>query len=170
MRNTLFEVSYLQMLDKKENYFDLTMKGVKEVPQHNFKGFATHIAYKGANRYGSTKTRKIYTGLLLGYNQRTFTPFNSEVMTTSDSRKSTKSFAPTAKQYSLMVNGGCMILKKYGVDLYAGVGATYNKFNGGNSEVWNKTGYKITDALVANRKPSYFGMTARVGVSVGFGF
>ncbi len=170
MRNTLVEVSYLQILDKKESYFDLTMKGVKDVPEHHFKGFATHITYKGANRYGSGKTKKIYTGLLVGYNQRTFTPFNSEVMTTSDSKKSIKSFAPTARQYSLMVNGGIMILKKYGVDVYAGLGATYNKFNGGNSEVWNKTGYKITDALVANRKPSYFGMTARVGVSIGFGF
>jgi hypothetical protein len=169
-RNTLFEVSYLQILDKKENYFDLTMKGVKDIPEHRFKGFSTHVAYKGANRYGSTKTRKIYTGLLLGYNQRTFDTFNSEVMTTSDSKKSIKSFAPTAKQFSLMVNGGCMILKKYGVDLYASVGATYNKFNGGNTEVWNKTGFKISDAMVANRKPSYFGMTARVGVSVGFGF
>jgi hypothetical protein len=169
-QNTLFEASFLHLSNKKETFFDLQMKNVKDVPEHRWNGFFAHIAYKGANRNGSTKTKKIYTGFLLGYNQRTFDTFSSEVMNTSDSKKVVKTFSPTTKQYLLMVNCGMMLLKKWGVDVFGGVGATYNKFDGGNAEVWNKTGYKITDKMVANRKPTYFGFTGRVGISIGFGW
>ena len=68
-----------------------------------------------------------------------------------------------------MLNFGLMALKYLGVDGYMGIGAAYNKFDGGNSEVWNKEGLTIEDRMVANRKPSYVSFTMRMGISIGFG-
>ena len=68
-----------------------------------------------------------------------------------------------------MVNSGILLLKGFGCDLYGGIGAAYNQFNGGNTTVWGKDTYTIEDKLVANRKDNYFSFTARLGLSVGFG-
>ena len=68
-----------------------------------------------------------------------------------------------------MANFGLMALNSFGLDMYMGLGAAYNQFDGGNTEVWNKDGFTIEDKMVANRKPNYFSFMMRIGVSVGFG-
>jgi hypothetical protein len=79
-------------------------------------------------------------------------------------------FSPTNKQYIGMLNFGVMNLKGFGFDAYMGLGAAYNQFDGGNSEVWNKDGFTIEDKMVANRKPNYFSFIMRIGLSVGLGW
>jgi hypothetical protein len=167
-KKTQFEVSFLKVKKNKENYLDLTLKGVKNVPEHKWDGFKTHLAFKFSGS-GARRDLKPYSGFLLGYAQRTFEPFTSNVTSTVDKKTVSKTFNPTNKQYIGMVNFGVLMLKNLGVDAYMGLGAAYNQFNGGNSEVWNKPSFTIEDAMVSHRKPKYFTVMMRVGVSIGFG-
>jgi tetratricopeptide (TPR) repeat protein len=167
-RKTMFELSYLKVNKNKENYYDLKLREITGVPEHRWDGFMAHVAMKfSSNR--ATRKMKPYSGFLLGYGQRIFEPFNSNVTSTVDKKTVVKPFNPKNKQYSLMVNSGVMMLNNLGVDVYFGVGAAYNQFNGGNSEVWNKTNFTIEDKMVANRKPSYFSFMLRAGLAIGFG-
>lgn len=167
-KKTMVELSFLNVTKKKENYFDLNLKEVNDVQEHKWDGFFTHLALK-FSKDGVKNSGMQYAGLLFGYNQRTFEPFNSNVTNTLTGKTVSKAFNPTSKQYIGMVNFGLMALNYLGVDGYIGIGAAYNKFDGGNSEVWNKDGLTIEDRMVANRKPSYVSFTMRMGISVGFG-
>ncbi len=167
-KKTMFEVSFLNVTKKKENYFDLQLREIKDVAEHKWDGFFTHLAFKFSGK-GASRDMKPYSGFLFGYAQRTFEPFNTNVTNTVDKKTVSKTFNPTNKQYIGMVNMGVLILKNLGVDVYVGAGAAYNQFNGGNSEVWNKETFTIEDKMVANRKPTYFNFMMRLGMSVGFG-
>lgn len=167
-KKTLFEVSYLKVTKKKDNYFDLELREIKDVKEHKWDGFFTHLAFKFSGK-GARRDMKPYSGLLLGYGQRVFEPFTSNVTNTVDKKTVSKTFNPTNKQYIGMVNMGVLVLKNLGIDMYVGAGAAYNQFNGGNSEVWNKETFTIEDKMVANRKPAYFNFMMRIGMSVGFG-
>jgi hypothetical protein len=167
-KKTMVELSFLNVTKKKENYFDLNLREVNDVQEHRWDGFFTHLALK-FSKDGMKNSGMQYAGVLFGYNQRTFEPFTSNVTTTLTGKTAVKAFNPTSKQYIGMVNFGLMALNYLGVDGYMGIGAAYNKFDGGNSEVWNKDGLTIEDRMVANRKPSYFSFTMRMGISIGFG-
>ncbi len=168
-KNILVEVSYLNVTKKKENYFDLQARDIKDVPEHKWDGYFTHLALKFATKKSSSKNSKMYAGPLLGYNARTFEPFQAAVTNTTTNKTTTQNFAPTAKQYILMYNMGAIFLAGLGGDLYFGIGAAYNQFDGGSNEFWNKDNYKIDDAFLTNRKSNYYSFTMRLGISVGFG-
>ena len=168
-KNMLVEVSYLNVTKKKENYFDLEARDIKNVPEHKWDGYFAHLALKFATKKSSSKNSKMYSGPLVGYNVRTFEPFQANVTNTTTSQVSTQNFAPTAKQYILMYNMGAIFLSGLGGDMYFGIGAAYNQFDGGNGTYWNKDNYKIDDSFLTNRKSNYYSFTMRIGISVGFG-
>ena len=168
-KNTLVEVSYLNVTKKKENYFDLQARDIKNVPEHKWDGYFAHLALKFAGKKSSSKNSKMYAGPLFGYNVRTFEPFQATVTNTTTNKTTTQNFAPTAKQYILMYNMGAIFLSGLGGDMYFGIGAAYNQFDGGNGTYWNKDNYKIDDAFLTNRKSNYYSFTMRIGISVGFG-
>ena len=168
-KNMLAEVSYLNVTKKKENYFDLEARDIKNVPEHKWDGYFAHLALKFATKKSSSKNSKMYSGPLVGYNVSTFEPFQANVTNTTTSQVSTQNFAPTAKQYILMYNMGAIFLSGLGGDMYFGIGAAYNQFDGGNGTYWNKDNYKIDDSFLTNRKSNYYSFTMRIGISVGFG-
>ena len=168
-KNFLVELSYLKITEKKESYFDLAVRDVKDVQEHKWDGYFAHVALKFANRKTSSRKGKFYTGPLFGYNQRTFVPFQSQVTNTTSNKVTNELFAPTSKQYIGMLNMGLLGLNGIGFDMYVGIGAAYTQFDGGNTNIWNKDNYKIEDRMLANRKPSYYSFTMRMGVTLGFG-
>jgi hypothetical protein len=167
-KKMLYELSFLKVNRNKENYYDLKLKGVTGVPEHRWDGFMSHLAFKFSGK-GSTRKMKPYSGFLLGYNQRNFESFTSNVTSTVDKKTVGKVFTPTTTQYVGMVNAGILTFNNWGVDIYGGAGVAFNQFKGGNSEVWRNANFTIEDKMVANRKPNYFSFLARFGVSVGFG-
>jgi hypothetical protein len=167
-KKTMVELSFLSVAKKKENYFDLELREIKDAQEHKWDGFFSHVAFKFSKN--SFKRFATYSGFLLGYNQRAFEPFSTNVTNTLTQKIQIKAFEPTNKQYIGMLNFGVMRLKGLGFDAYMGLGAAYNQFDGGNSEVWNKDGFTIEDKMVANRKPNYFSFIMRIGLSVGFGW
>ena len=168
-KNMLVEVSYLNITKKKENYFDLQARDIDNVPEHKWDGYFAHLAFKFAGKKSSSRNSKMYAGPLVGYNVRTFEPFQATVTNTTTNKASTQNFSPTAKQYILMYNMGAIFLAGLGGDLYIGVGGAYNQFDGGNGTYWNKDNYKIDDSFLTNRKSNYYSFTMRLGISVGFG-
>ncbi len=169
-KNMLVEVSYLNVTKKKENYFDLQARDIKNVPEHKWDGYFAHLALKFAAKKSSSKNSKMYAGPLVGYNVRTFEPFQANVTNTTTNKVSSQNFAPTSKQYILMYNMGAIFLSGLGGDMYVGIGAAYNQFDGGNGTYWNKDNYKIDDSFLTNRKSNYYSFTMRLGISIGFGW
>jgi hypothetical protein len=167
-KKTMIELSYLNITKKKENFYDLQLRDIKDVEERKWDGFFAHVALKYAPQ-GFKRSLSSYTGLLLAYNQRTFEPFSSNVTSALTQKTTIRAFNPTNKQYIGMLNFGYMTSKIIGFDMYMGVGAAYNQFDGGNTEVWGNTDFTIEDRMVGNRKPNYFSFIARIGVSVGFG-
>jgi hypothetical protein len=167
-KNTLVEVSYLKVTKKKENFFDLSLRDISDPQEHKWDGYFAHVALKFGTK-GSNKKSKIYVGPLLGYNVRTFEKFTSNVLNTTNNRTSPISFAPTSKQYIGMLNMGMLALSGLAGDMYFGIGAAYNQFDGGNNDYWNKDTYTIEDKMLANRKTNYYSFTMRIGVSIGIG-
>ena len=51
----LAEVSYLNVTKKKENYFDLEARDIKNVPEHKWDGYFAHLALKFATKKSSSK-------------------------------------------------------------------------------------------------------------------
>jgi hypothetical protein len=167
-KKMLYELSFLKVNRNKENYYDLKLKGVTGVPEHRWDGFMSHLAFKFSGK-GSTRKMKPYSGFLLGYNQRNFESFTSNVTSTVDKKTVSKVFTPSTTQYVGMVNAGLLTFHDWAVDIYGGAGVAFNQFKGGNTEVWRNANYTIEDKMVANRKPNYFSFLVRFGVSVGFG-
>jgi tetratricopeptide (TPR) repeat protein len=167
-KKMLYELSFLKVNRNKENYYDLKLKGITGVPEHRWDGFMSHLAFKFSGK-GSTRKMKPYSGFLLGYNQRNFESFTSNVTSTVDKKTVSKVFTPSTTQYVGMVNAGLLTFHDWAVDIYGGAGVAFNQFKGGNTEVWRNANFTIEDKMVANRKPTYFNFMVRFGVSVGFG-
>jgi tetratricopeptide (TPR) repeat protein len=167
-KRMLYELSFLKVNRNKENYYDLKLKGVTGVPEHRWDGFMSHLAFKFSGK-GSTRKMKPYSGFLLGYNQRNFESFTSNVTSTVDKKTVSKVFTPSTTQYVGMVNAGLLTFHDWAVDIYGGAGVAFNQFKGGNTEVWRNANFTIEDKMVANRKPNYFNFLVRFGVAVGFG-
>jgi hypothetical protein len=167
-KKTLIELAYLSIAKKKENFYDLELRDIKDAQEHKWDGFFTHVALKYSPK-GFKRILSSYSGLLVGYGQRTFEPFSSNVTNKLTNKTVSKAFNPTNKQYIGMVNFGYMTSKLFGIDMYLGLGAAYNQFDGGNVEVWNNDNFTIEDKMVGNRKANYFSFIGRIGVSIGFG-
>lgn len=168
-KGVIVELSYLRVNGKKENYFDLNLRDINDISEHKWNGYFTHLNLKfPVDRWTDGRNRP-YVGFLVAYNERTFDSFNSNVTLVSDGSVSSLNFNPTSKQYLAMVNMGWMGVNVIGIDLFMGFGAAFNQFNGGN-QTWNNENYTIEDAMLANRKESYWSFTMRMGMSIGLGY
>ncbi len=166
-KNFITEFSYLNVKKQDEKYIDLDGQSIGDIQKHNWNGYVGHVAFKSVKK---SFNRHFYshTGILFALSQKTFEPFFTTV-TSPDKRSFSANFAPTNKQYIAMVNVGYTMVKFFGIDFYAGIGGAYNTFDGGNKDYWNKEGYTFDDKMVNNRKPSYWSLIGRAGISVGIG-
>jgi hypothetical protein len=163
------EFSYLKVNSKPENYFDLSLKNVNDVPEHRWNGYFAHINFKFPTDDWNNGRSRSYAGLLLAYNERTFDPFEVLVTPVSGAPIYTRMASPTSKQYSGMVNFGYMGVAGFGVDVFMGLGAAYNQFDGQIAE-YNQEDYTLSDAMLEHRPTSYWSFTMRMGVAIGLGF
>jgi hypothetical protein len=165
----VLELSYLKVNEKPENYFDLSLRDISDVPEHRWDGYFAHVNFKFPMDEWDNGQARSYAGFLLAYNERTFVPFVSNVMSAENFFLFSEEFKPTSKQYVLMGNFGFMGVAGFGLDLFFGMGVAYNQFSG-NSNSWNNEDYIIEDAMIANRLPDYFSFSMRMGMSVGIGW
>lgn len=168
VKKNAFEFSFLNIKQKRENYWDIWMMEKKYNAEDLslWDGFYTHFQYKSFLKYNDN----IYNGLLLGYAKKDFTVFKAQITNNQTNIQSLATFDPTENQYILMINEGAMgLYKGYGFDAYIGVGATYNQFNDGNS-LLDRTAYTINNNVLQYRKKEYFSFIMRVGITIGLNF
>jgi hypothetical protein len=163
------ELSYLKVNEKPENYFDLSLRDISDVPEHRWDGYFAHVNFKFPMDEWDNGQARSYAGFLLAYNERKFMPFMSNVWSAENIFLQTEQFKPSSKQYVLMGNLGFMGVAGFGLDLFFGAGVAYNQFNG-NSSSWNNADFVIEDAMMANRRPDYFSFSMRMGMSIGIGW
>lgn len=169
-KKTAIEFSYLKVREKKENYFDLNLREINDVPEHRWDGFFAHTQVKFFDKSSDRVHGGSYVGLLLAYNERTFAPFQADVLSASTQAAVDRaSFAPTNKQYIFMINYGLQVLNVAGMDVFMGIGAAYNDFNGGNATYWRNPDFNIDDNFIANRVKNYWSYTMRFGLTIGIG-
>jgi hypothetical protein len=163
------EFSYLQVNKKEENYFDLSLKDINDVPEHLWDGFYTHINLKFPSDDWNNGRARSYAGVLLSYNERTFEPFAVNILPTATNIPYAAIAAPTSKQYAGMINFGMMAVNGFGIDLFIGMGAAYNQFDAHLTE-YESDAYVIEDALLENRPSNYWSFIMRMGISIGLGY
>jgi hypothetical protein len=160
-----FEFSYLQILRKKENTFDLWIRDVNSASQDNISRWDGYYAGFQTKFFDDDGAR--YVGLLFGYARKNFDPMNVSVINDISLVQSEVAFDPAVTQYIAMINLGAMKLHKgIGIDVYYGFGANYSQFNAGTTI--NRSEYTIANPLLENRKDSYFGFIMRIGMTFGF--
>jgi hypothetical protein len=168
-KNMVTEFSYLKVNSKSENYFDLDLKNVNDVPQHYWSGSYSHVNFKFPSDDWNNGRARPYVGLVLSYNERTFDPFPVNITSITTGLLESKISAPTSKQYAGLINFGFMGVNGFGIDFFMGMGAAYNNFDAHLTEYENEE-YIIDDALVANRPSTYWSFIMRMGISVGIGY
>jgi hypothetical protein len=168
-RGMVIELSYLKVNGKPENYFDLSLRDISDVPEHRWDGYFAHINFKFPMEDWDNGQARSYAGFVLAYNERTFTPFTSNVRNEAFTQFTTEEFRPTSRQYLLMGNMGFMGVAGFGIDLFFGMGVAYNKFDG-HSASWNNPELIVEDAMIENRLPDYFSFSMRMGMSMGIGW
>jgi hypothetical protein len=70
----------------------------------------------------------------------------------------------------MMFNYGVMGARVFGMDLFFGVGAAYNTFNGNSEKYWRNPDYIIEDKMMQYRVKNYWSFTMRMGLSIGIGW
>ncbi len=161
------ELSFLKNQQKRDNYFDIWMmeKKYKAEDLSLWDGYYAHVQYKIFNNSGKSG---LYNGILLGYSDKDFEPMTVKTIDISTNAEKDELFDPTLNQTILMLNEGFMgLYKGIGFDVFMGVGATYNRYNSGNT-TYNSTTHNIVDNNVLQfRKKEYFSFIMRFGVTVG---
>ena len=161
------ELSFLKIQQKRDNYFDIWMmeKKYKAEDLSLWDGYYAHVQYKIFNNSGKSG---LYNGILLGYSDKDFEPMTVKTVDISTNAEKDELFDPTLNQTILMLNEGFMgLYKGIGYDVFFGVGATYNRYNSGNT-TYNSTTHNIVNNNVLQfRKKEYFSFIMRFGVTVG---
>jgi hypothetical protein len=168
-KNMVTEFSYLNVKGKPENYFDLSLQDVSGVEEHLWDGYFTHINFKFPSQDWDDGRVRPYVGFLLAYNERTFQPFQTSITHIDTGIITTATVQPTSKQYSGMVNMGYMGVFGFGIDMFMGMGASYNQFNGDLAARGDEK-YAISDLMLQHRKDSYWNFIMRIGISIGIGY
>ncbi len=160
-----FEFSYLKILRKKENTFDLWIREVDGVSQDDLSRWDGYYAGFQTKFFDDSEVQ--YVGLLFGYARKNFDAMSVSVTNDISLAQSNETFDPSVTQYIAMINIGAMKLRKgIGIDAYYGFGVNYSQFNAGTTI--NRGEYTIDNPLLENRKDSYFGFIMRLGMTFGF--
>jgi len=166
----ILELSGLQVNQKKENFFDLDLREIDDVQDHYWDGYFAHANFKFTNDDWNDGRGGYYAGFLLAYNERTFEPFQSNVTNVNTGITQLVDFSPTSSQYILMFNYGVMGARIFGMDMFLGLGAAYNTFNGNDTKYWRNPDYNIEDRMMQYRVKNYWSYTMRMGISMGIGW
>lgn len=166
----ILELSGLLVNQKKENFFDLDLREIDDVQDHYWDGYFAHANFKFTDDSWNDGRGGYYAGFLLAYNERTFEPFSSTVTNNNTGAAQLVDFAPTSSQYIMMFNYGVMGARVIGMDMFFGVGAAYNTFNGNSEKYWRNPDYTIEDQMMQYRVKNYWSFTMRIGLSLGIGW
>lgn len=166
----ILELSGLLVNQKKENFFDLDLREIDDVQDHYWDGYFAHANFKFSDDSWNDGRGGYYAGFLFAYNERTFEPFQSTVTNVNTGTAQLVDFAPTSSQYIMMFNYGVMGARVIGMDIFFGVGAAYNTFNGNSDKYWRNPDYTIEDQMMQNRVKNYWSFTMRMGMSIGIGW
>lgn len=114
-----------------------------------------------------------YSGFYFGYSEKTFENLLSITATSEDGTdiRNFNDFTPIDKQFELMWNSGMQALgRPFGVDLWFGIGASYNQLS--YKELDPADGYTFSgnDFFDNRKKLESFNLKMRMGVSVGLNF
>jgi TPR repeat protein len=155
---------------KIEKQFDYCSNG------RAWSGFDAFYAFK---KFGSD--RKIYTGVLLEYADKTFVPMDFQVIDLVNGQISNQKLTGLDKQYSFLLNYGVQkigFLKFFGFDLWMGIGVRYNQlsfrettdFKAAFALGSQNQDEKVTKFFDIRKKENQFLPQARMGMSFGLNF
>jgi tetratricopeptide (TPR) repeat protein len=160
-----YEVSLMRILQKKENIFDLRIRGVDNVSRNDisrWNGFNAHFQTKFYNESESE-----YVGFLLGYTWKNFDAMSISATNDFSKVESQVVFNPSVRQLTTMITFGVLQLRNIvSRDFYVGFGLNYSEFHPGT--IINRREYTIANPILENRKSGYFGICMRIGVTVGY--
>jgi hypothetical protein len=168
-RRHIFEVSYQQLTDRRDKRYDLRLRGVDGASDVSARwdGYYTHLA---VSRLSGKPGRRLYNGLLFGYNLREFQEI-IEPRITNDAGEQINTgdviFKPREERYILMMNTGT---HNYGrilcSDIFLSFGGAWCQFDPGN-DAYNRDVYNFSNALTNGRRSGRFVLMARFGITVG---
>jgi tetratricopeptide (TPR) repeat protein len=160
-----YEVSLMRILQKKENIFDLRIRGIDNVSRNDlsrWNGFNAHFQTKF---YNESQTE--YVGFLLGYTWKNFDAMSISATNDFSKVESQVVFNPSVRQLTTMITFGVLQLRTIvSRDFYFGFGLNYSEFHPGT--IINRREYTIANPILENRKNGYFGICMRIGVTVGY--
>lgn len=165
---TYWELSYMKARNDQDYLLMERVKGssdVNDLDNPHWDGFYAHIAMK--KKYNSSKTQ--YVGFLLNYNERNFQPQISDIYdrTTNLIKAANVSFEPKLTAYGLMLNLGHLSTQKtLGIDMYYGIGASYNQFDL-QSPNYTRESDLFSNLFLEKRKEQFWGFQVRIGLTVG---
>ncbi len=148
-------------------YDDLTIKDIDYDGYDTYwDGYRAHIAFKFGDR--DQYSEGVFAGPLFEIVQRNYLPTTSDVFTADGiTYLYQAAFNPTETSYNLMLNYGGHVEENFiMVDYFFGIGAAYNKFDGGGIEYDNDI-YLLNNPLLENRTPTRFSPIVRMGLTIG---
>jgi len=160
------ELSFMKVQQKRDNYFDIWIMEKKYNAEDLslWNGYYTHVQYKFFNNRNNTG---LYNGILLGYADKNFDPFTVKTTNITTFVEKDELYDPSLRQGILMFNEGFMgLYKGYGFDMFLGFGATYNRYNNGNT-TYDSTTHSMDNNVLLYRKSQYFSFIMRFGITVG---
>ena len=116
-----------------------------------------------------------YSGLYFGYADKTFFPIPNATITPLDGTKPLENRTVMAhdKQYELMLNTGKQaMLGIFGVDIYAGIGGSYNQFSINGYPDLTKVTFSGTENkfFTTRTKAESYNLKIRLGMTIGLNF
>lgn len=166
---TMMEFSFMKARNDQDY---LTMErlsnkeGVDDIANPHWDGFYGHFGFKWTK--GSSKS-KSYGGMIFTYNQRNYQPLYSDVSLKGIPLplQYQVAFEPKMTSYGVMFSSGALGLgKPFGVDMYMGLGPTYNIFKLNNDQ-YDRTDYDFSNPFLQQRKEQFWGFQIRLGLTVG---
>lgn len=121
--------------------------------------------------FAKNSSSPVYAGFLLGYSDKTFVTLPNIQASGTDGSFMVLDLTPVDKQYELMFNSGTQVLgRPFGIDLWFGVGASYNQLS--YKELGDPANYSLSgnDFLDSRKKLESINLKMRLGISVGLNF
>ena len=148
-------------------YEDLTYQDVDYDGYENYwDGYRAHIALKFGDR--DPYSEGAFYGPLFEVVSRNYLRTTSNVFSADGITYLYETdFTPSELSYNLMLNMGARIEENFVMlEMFMGLGASYNQFDGGGIE-YDNDAFFLDNPVLQNRKPTRFGPIIRMGMTVG---
>jgi hypothetical protein len=147
-------------------YSIINQKNDLHSSSEDWDGFRAFYAMKIFSK--SLSSQFAYSGFYLGYSEKDFQPILAQISSHTDPNDfTTATLIPHDKQYDLLWNNGVQFLGKgFGMDLWAGIGASYYQLSYDDYDVGQ---YAFTghDFFESRGKKDSFSIHVRLGMSIG---